>query len=128
MHENMTKYPGSKCIPHDSCSYFCATEYLLGVEFTLVDQYVLKRGKDLKGTFGRQTHWSKNKMECILYFSKELDFLLVREMFCFASAATICRYEELLNMFYLLETLQDILPKKQHVEHITLTSLNVLPQ
>ena len=85
---SMTKDAGSKFIPHDSCSYFRATEYLLRREFIFVDKCILQRGDYLKSIFGKQTYWRKNKTDCILYFSKELDFLFIREMFSFASAAT----------------------------------------
>lgn len=91
---SMTKDAGSKFIPHDSCSYFRATEYLLRREFIFVDKCILQKGNHLKSIFGKQTYWRKNKTDCILYFSKELDFLLIREMLSFASAATICRHEE----------------------------------
>ena len=91
---SMTKDAGSKFSPHDSCSYFHASEYLLRREFIFVDKCILQKGNHLKSIFGKQTYWRKNKTDCILYFSKELDFLFIREMFSFASAATICRHEE----------------------------------
>lgn len=55
------------------------------------------KGNDLMNRGCKQTYWSKNKIDCILYFCKELDFLFIREMFSFASAATICRCEEFLG-------------------------------
>ena len=55
-------------------------------------------------------------MDRILYFSKELDFLFIREMFSFASAATICRYKELLGTCF-TSNITKHSPKMQHLEH-----------
>lgn len=56
----------------------------------------VRSGKRQKanGILGKQAHTeAKTRRGCILYFSKELDFLLVRETLSFASAAAICRQE-----------------------------------